>query len=401
MKRFLPITLTVIAVAALSWVVPRAQGTSVGQKPPETKAKAEGQAKGDTAKQVAPAQAKPPEIAPEDYPPDFKAFNEAAKEKDAQKRTAAYEKFVADFPDSILVSMARSEVQSSLLATVREARKKYLDLVKAQIDAAKARDVSVTNLYQTYNSFASAMLNSGLFLEEAEEYGRTGLSLMDEKKYIDTRKQSAERAAAAAAKAAANPKPADAAPPAPAASAVTGVSMSITNGVMVAKPIMRQPASPSATPRPPPRIPADEELRAAFLSDKVSAQATLGQVLLKRGKTAEAEQLLKEAYAGKPASYTLATIARVLAESAKKAGDEKAQVEYSTALALTGQMSADERKDFEAAYRKSHAGSLDGLEEMLDERYRAEYPKLEVTPYVHNAASGARTVLAELFAGSG
>ena len=124
---------------------------------------------------------------------------------------------------------------------------------------------------------------------------------------------------------------------------------------------------------------------------------------MKRGKTVEGEKALAEAYAAKPASSTMAAIARVLAESAKKAGNDALQLEYLSVLALSGRITADETKDFEAAYRKSHNGSLDGLEAMLDERYRRDHVRFAVTPFVRKAPAKAtgKTVLAEIFPGAG
>jgi hypothetical protein len=177
------------------------------------------------------------------------------------------------------------------------------------------------------------------------------------------------------------------------------------DGVMQASLAPPAPPRPAAPPRPPapPKLPGDEELRASFKSDRASALATLGQILMKRGKTAEGEKALAEAYAARPASYTMASIARVLAESAKKAGDEALQLEYLTVLALSGRITADETKDFEAAYRKTHNGSLDGLEAMLDERYRRDDVRFVVPPYVRKppAKPTGRTVLAEIFPGAG
>jgi hypothetical protein len=380
------------ALVALAWAGVRAQGTGSVRNAPDTRITAEAQAA--QAKPAANAQAKPAEPTQEELPPDFKAFNDAAKEKDAQKRVQAYEKFIADYPKSMLVSMARSQIQSSVLASLKDARKKYLEMVKAQVDAAKAGE-NTMNLYSTYNRIASDMLNGGVLLEEAEEYARTGLSLMDERSYVEARKQAAERSAEAFAK--------RAAAPATTATqrAVSGISISTVNGVMVAKPVMRSPTPPSTTPPSPPRMPTDEELRASFRSQRASAQATFGQILLKRGKTTEGERVLKEAYAARLASYTLATIAKVLAESAKKAGDETGQLEYLATLALSGRITSEEQKDFEAVYRKTHNGSLDGLEEMLDERYRRANPRFEVKPATRTPAPNARAVLAELFSGAG
>jgi predicted Zn-dependent protease len=150
-------------------------------------------------------------------------------------------------------------------------------------------------------------------------------------------------------------------------------------------------------------MPTEEEMRASLRTERASAQATLGQILMKRGKADEGEKLLAEAFAARPPASAMATIARTLAESAKKAGNEAAQLEYLTVLALSGRITADETKDFEAAYRKTHNGSLDGLEAMLDERYRRDHTRFAVTPYARKAGAKAtgRAVLAEVFPGAG
>ena len=179
----------------------------------------------------------------------------------------------------------------------------------------------------------------------------------------------------------------------------------MVDGVPFAKPAAPRPAAAAtarpATPPTAPRVPTNDELRTSFRAEKASVQATLGQVLLKRGKTAEGEAMLKEAYAARPASATIATIARVLAGSAKKAGDDPGQLEYLATLALSGRIAADEQKDFEAVYRKTHNGSLDGLEEMLDARYLRSAPKFEVKPSTRAVKSTDRAVLAEMFTGAG
>jgi hypothetical protein len=176
--------------------------------------------------------------------------------------------------------------------------------------------------------------------------------------------------------------------------------------VSLAPPRVPRPAAPPATPRPAPTkptLPSDNEIRASLRSERASALATLGQILLKRGKADEGEKALAEAYAAKPASYTMATIARLLAESAKKAGNDTLQLEYLTVLALSGRITADETKDFEAIYRKTHNGSLDGVEKTLDERFRRENVRFAVTPFARKppAKPAGRTVLAEIFPGSG
>jgi hypothetical protein len=164
-------------------------------------------------------------------------------------------------------------------------------------------------------------------------------------------------------------------------------------------------ATTASSPRAPtkPTMPTDDEMRASFRSERAGAQATLGQVLMKRGKADEGVKILKEAYAAKPSSYTMASVARTLYEVAKKASNETDQMEYVTVLALSGRATADEFKELDALYRKTHNGSTDGMEAMLDARWRRDNVRFAVTPYTRPAGvkSSGHAVLAEVFPGSG
>jgi tetratricopeptide (TPR) repeat protein len=396
--RFALVMLAFVA-AAPSW--PRAQG-GTAQKPPDPKPAAV-----DAQKPAEPAQ---------ELPDDAKAFNAAAGEKNPIERVEALEKFIADNPNAspMLLSSARSQISSSVLAAFKDSRAKYLAQAEKEIaDAAKRADSAPA--YSTYNRLASALLNAGVFSEEAEDFARKGLAAMDERAYMETRKKQYERSLAAYEKttaSAAQQKPAAAAdgPAAPAADApaappAPNYRIAMKDGVMQASLAPPRPPRPATPSRPPvqPKMPTEDEMRASFNSDRASAQATLGQILMKRGRAEEGERVLTEAYAAKPASSTMAAIARVLADSAKKAGNEPLQLEYLTVLALSGRITADETKDFEAAYRKTHNGSLDGLDTMLDERYRREHVRFAVTPFTRTppAKPTGRTVLAEVFPGAG
>jgi len=427
MPRTSRIAILTLALVAAATSGPRAQG-GAGQNPPDAKPPAA--VAGDAQKPAAPAQ---------ELPADAKAFNAAAGERNPLKRVEALEKFIADNPKAapMLLSMARSQITSSALAAFKDSRAKYLALAEKDLaDAAKRTETMP--LYFTYNRLASALVTAGIFSEEAEDYARKGLAAMDERTYMESRKQQYERsltafekmtASAAGAKpesapagaapapstaapatpaAAAPATPADAAKPAtptPAAPPAPNYRFATKDGVMQASLAPPAPPRPATPPRPPvrPKMPTDEEMRASLKSERATALATLGQILMKRGKTEEGEKALAEAYAAKPASYTMATIARVLAESAKKAGNDALQLEYLTVLALSGRITADESKDFEAAYRKAHGGSLDGLDAMLDERYRREHVRFAVTPFARKppAKATGRTVLAEVFPGAG
>ena len=314
--RFALITLALVA-ASTSW--PRAQG-GAEQKPPAPKPAAT--AAGDAQKPAAPAQ---------ELPAEAVAFNAAAGEKNPLKRVEALEKFVADNPKAspMLLSMARSQITSSALAAFKDSRAKYLAIAEKDIaDAAKRTDVMPA--YATYNRLASALLGAGIHSEEAEDFARKGLAAMDEPTYMDMRKKQYERSLATYEKmtAAAGRGEAEAgcrrgspgalSPPAP------NYRFAMKDGVMQASLAPPAPPRPATPPRPPtrPSLPTDDELRASLKSERASALATLGQILMKRGKTEEGEKALTEAYAAKPAASTMAAIARVLAESAKKSGNE-------------------------------------------------------------------------------
>lgn len=375
MKRFALIAVAVIALIALCGIMIPAQNQAPGQKPADPQA---------TAK---------PE---QDLPADWKAFNDIAVEKDVLKRAEAYEKFVKDYPQSQLVSMAKSQVQSSLLSVLKSSSAKYRDILTAQLETAKAGNQAT--LYSAYARVASQLLGAGIMLDEAEDYARQSLSLMDEQKYVQYRLEMAKRSADAFAKRVANPAPA-AAPPPPSRPAM---SFTTLNGAPVVRIAPPRPAPTTPLPSPTaPRIPTQDELRAELKSERTSNLATLGQILMKRNKTAEGEKVLKEVYDAKPSSSTLATVARLLLEPARKAGNEPAQLDYLATLALSGRITSAEQKDFEAIYSKTHHGSLTGLEEMLDARYLRENPRFTAAPANRKPVANPRAVLAEDFTGAG
>jgi tetratricopeptide (TPR) repeat protein len=414
MKHPLRFALALLALLALAVAGPGAQ-TAAPQKPPDPKA----------ADQAAPAATQKPAETPQELPDEAKAFNTAMAEKNPLKRIELLEKFIADNPkaSSSLLGMARQNVQTSLMAALKDVTARNQKTIETEVaDAKKATDVRP--LYATYNSIASRLANGGIYSEEAEDFARKGLAGMDEKTYFENRKRAYDRSLAAYEKQAANWKdgkyvapPTGAAPVAPAGArgggpgAASGPNYRFVtkDGITQAsiappRPAPATPAAPPA-PRPPtkPTMPTDEEMRTALRSQRASAQATLGQVLMKRGKADEGVKVLKEAYAARPASATMAGIARALYDAAKTAGNDNDQLEYLSALAVSGRGTADEFKALDAVYGKTHNGSVDGLEAMLDARWRRDHVRFGVTPYTRpaHAKPTGRTVLAEVFPGSG
>ena len=422
MKHALRFTLALLALVALAAAVPGAQ--SAAQKPPDPKA----------ADQAAPAAAQKPAETPQELPDEAKAFNAAAGEKNPLKRIELLEKYIADNPkaSSTLLGMARSQIQTSLMAAMKDVTARNQKAIETEIaDAKKATDTRP--LYFTYNSIASRLAGGGVYSEEAEDMARKGLAGMDEKTYFENRKKTFERAMtayeknlaafekqAAEAKSGkpAAPAATAAAPAAAPAAGQRGAGASVASGptyrfttkdgitqASIAPPRPAPAPRTPPAPRPPtkPTMPTDAEMRTSLRSERASAQATLGQILMKRGKSDEGLKILKEAYAAKPASYTMAGIARSLYEAAKTAGNEADQLEYLSVLALSGRGNADEFKALDEVWKKTHNGSLDGLETMLDARWRRDNVRFAVTPYTRpaNTKPTGRTVLAEVFPGAG
>ena len=215
---------------------------------------------------------------------------------------------------------------------------------------------------------ASALLRGEVLLEDAEIYAKGAVeSLPDEKTYVDARKnEAAARAAARAAEA--------------------GGSGS---GTPNAEPLSGAPSG-------------DGVFASRYRSEKQTALSTLGQVYAKRGKAAEAEKALRDAYLVDPKSAAATTAALKLADYAKAAGRDAEQFDYLAAAALAGRLTPEADADFQAVYRKMHNGSLDGLEDALDARYVKDGPKApEVAKYERAADRSERVVLAEIFTGAG
>jgi hypothetical protein len=293
--------------------------------------------------------------------PEMKALNEAGAVKDTDEKIAAIRKVIADFPKGSVIGQANTLLLDALVKKGDPAAIR----AQATLIVTGADDASRSRLQR---DVASALLRGDVLLEDAETYAKGAVeSLPDEKTYVDARKK--EAAARAAARAAEGGGSGSAAPDA---------------------------APPSSAPS------GDEMFVSRYKSEKQTALSTLGQVYAKRGKTAEAEKALREAYLVDPKSATATTAALKLAEYAKAAGRDAEQFDYLATAALAGRLTPEAYADFQAVYRKMHGGSLDGVEEMLDARYEKDGPKApEVTRYEKAAERSERVVLAEVFTGAG
>ena len=325
----------------------QAAGKKADQKPGEKAAQA-------PEKKETPAVADTPAGEPaRDVPPERKAFTEATRISDPDKKIEALKKVIEDFPKTSVVENANYAIFTTLVSKMKDTGKKALEQAKLVADARPAASRG-----EQYNSLASTLLAQDLLLEDAEAFALKGVEGLDEKAFIEARKKSAADNAAAALK-----------------------------------------RDPKAVP---PEAPDDKQLAKMFAGVRQNALSTLGQIYAKRGKHAEAEKALRETYTIDPKASAAATAAVKLAEYARKAGRDAEQLEYLTTVALAGRLTAESKADFQAAYKKAHNGSLDGVEEMLDRRYEKENPiPVHVTPYQRPAGRTDRVVLAEIFTGAG
>ncbi|HEY3129390.1 MAG TPA: tetratricopeptide repeat protein, partial [Acidobacteriota bacterium] len=248
---------------------------------------------------------------PREMPADMKAYMEAARIPDPQKKLEALQKFLVDFPNSQGAASANQAILEVLVKNWPDKK----DQIQAQADKVIKAANSPGRAY-LLNSVATTLMEAGM-VDLAEDFASKSLAAIDEE----------------------------------------------------------------VRPR-----------RAASL-------AILGRVWLKKGKTAEAEKALKEAYNADP-SVTDAAVG--LAELAEKSGNDAAALDYLATAALTGKMKSQSRKQLEELYRKSHGDKLDGLEAILDAKYKNLYSNpVRVEAYKPTAARTERVVLIEVFSGAG
>lgn len=126
--------------------------------------------------------------------------------------------------------------------------------------------------------------------------------------------------------------------------------------------------------------------------------SALGRAYLEQGNPAEARKSFRQAHDIKPDAES----AVGLAEISQAAGKDAEAYDYMVFAALTGKLKPEEIERLHQLYRNLHQGKLDGLEEMLDRKYRDTFRNpIQPAPYRATPARTDRTVLAEMFTGGG
>jgi thiol-disulfide isomerase/thioredoxin len=300
------------------------------------------------------AQTTPPDAKPEvrETPPDQKAYTEAGKITDPEKKIAAYEKLKTDYPDGVYAGMADSQILNTLVQKmpdqtdrIRKAAKSMFaeSVAKDKVDSKEKTFASRASRGSTATRIADQLVTADLLLKDAESYARKGVEALQENVWIAERRESYAK--------------------------------------------RKQ------------KIPTQEELAKSFAEVRAGRVATLGLVEVKLGRTAVGQRLLEESYAVTP---TNATVTGALGELAAKSGNDAKAMDYLIPARLSGHASDTANKAFEEVYKKSHNGSLDGLEAMLDREYRKRFPNpIHLEAYKPGEKRSGRMVLAEVFTGSG
>ena len=307
---------------------------------------------GANAQTTPPAPGDDAKPAVRELPPDQKAYNDALKITDTEKKIEALGKIRKDFPESVYASSADSLILSTLIEKAPKEEDRIRKVAKQMFSEAASKDkaaskdsviVTTANRGSAANRIAGELLDGGVLLRDAERYARKGVEMMRENVWISERREALAK--------------------------------------------RKQ------------KIPPQEELANSFVEARAPRLATLGRVELKLGHTAEAQKLLEESYA---VAKSNVDVNAALGELAVKAGNDAKAMDYLTSARLSGRAPERANQAFEALYKKSHNGTLDGLEAMLDKEYAERYPNpVKVAPYKAGEKRSDRMVLAEVFTGSG
>ena len=292
------------------------------------------------------AQTTPPDA------PDQVAWTTATKITDPEKKIAALEKIKVAFPDSRYAALSDTQILNTLVQRMPEQTDRVRKAARAVFANSAAWDraaskentfASTANRGNTATHIADQLLIGNVLLKDALSYARKGVEMLHENVWMAEQREGYAR--------------------------------------------RKQ------------RVPTQEDLARRFADVRAGRLATLGLVELKLGRTAVAQKLLEESYAVTPST---ATVTGALGEIAAKAGDDAKAMDYLVSARLSGHSPGSANQAFETLYKKSHNGSLDGVDAMLDAEYHKRFPNpIPAAAYQPTEKRSDRVVLAEVFTGSG
>src|SRR6185436_10144133 len=122
-------------------------------------------------------------------PPDQKAYDEARRVKDPEKRLDALEKVIKDFPDKFAGFQARSDVLDTLIKyfptqtdKIRTAAERYI---------APMQGLVVSSTGSAYVTVAVKLMEAGILLDWAEELAIKGVAQYEDETAKSMRRQRA------------------------------------------------------------------------------------------------------------------------------------------------------------------------------------------------------------------
>lgn len=292
----------------------------------------------------------PPKPAPTPSPKDEALKQLRALRNDPPQYVEAAIKFLNDFPDAF-------ESESSPSYWVRDAVKKAGNTKDATRQFINRFVDGISTLpaarrVRFYSDSVKTFLTNDL-PEEAVGLALKGLPLLDEKEYVGLERERYERYEA-----------------------------------------FRKERNPDSKPR---EFSAVEQAE-RFRSFKAAFYSSMATGYLKLDRLEQAVQTFRQAHAIRPDTESATGIAEIL----ERQGKIEDAFEFMTFAALTGKLKPDGIERFHKLYRQLHNGKLDGVEEFLDTRYRAnEHNPLRAAKYRPTAARTRRVVVAEMFTGGG
>jgi len=275
---------------------------------------------------------------------DQQAFYGTYAVREPEKKLEALEKFIKDFPDSSHIASARQEIFKAVIKAWPDNKEKMLAAADRLVGFSDESENQTGEKVPNYQFMAKELLAAGLFLDDAEKFAAISVDTFDKQQFnFYLKKQYAE---------------------------------------------WEQ------------EIPSNEELDEKYRKELAAYSTTLGRIYLEKGRTAEGEKILLDAYEVDPA---IAQAAIGLAEIAEERGENAKALDYLTGAIFTaGYGVEDARKRLETLYRKTHNGTLDGMETMLDAAYKRIFPNpVKVEKYLPSSSRSERVVLAEFYTGAG
>ena len=290
--------------------------------------------------------------APPEMPEDAKAYQAASRITDPDKKIVALEKLKQDFPQSNYLQIANNAILGTLLKSKPDDRDRIRKTAEAIYKSAAAKDKETSRgstIATTRNRESAALqiadqfLAADKYLKEAESWAKRSLEPMRKSVWLSEQRESFEK--------------------------------------------RKQ------------KIPPQEELERRFTEMRAARLGTLGRIEWKLGREAVATKLLEESYS---VNATNIAVAGTLGEAAMKAGDDAKAFDYLIPVRLSGRAPEPSSAALEALYKKSHNGSLEGFEAVLDTEYRKRFPNpVHAEAYRPGEKRSDRMVLGEVFTGSG